>query len=130
MNPADPAPLGGKDRVVEADETYVGGKESNKHRNKRLRADLAADAKQKVVTLVERDGRVRSFHVANVTTKTLGNVLRTTAHRASHLMTDGHLGYKLVGREFAAHSSVDHSAGEYVRFGFHHSNTVKTISRS
>lgn len=40
-------------------------------------------------------------------------------------MTDGAIFYKKVGREFAAHSSVDHSAGEYVREGRHHSNTVE-----
>lgn len=125
MNPAAPAPLGGAGRVVEADETYVGGKAHNKHANKRKSRDLEAEMKQKVVTLVERDGRARSFHVASVTSKTLGTVIRTTAHRASHLMTDGATFYKKVGREFASHSSVDHAAGEYVRMGFHHSNTVE-----
>ena len=125
MNPADPAPIGGKGKVVEADETYVGGKVANKHKNKRLPLDLEAERKQKVVTLVERGGRVRSHHVADVTSKTLRAVLVTTAHRASHLMTDKWAGYISVGREYLAHSSVDHSAGEYVRFGFHHSNTVE-----
>lgn len=125
MNPAAPGPLGGQGKVVEADETYVGGKVHNKHRNKRKTADVEAELKQKVVTLVERGGAVRSFHVANVTSKTLRTVLVTTADRASHLMTDGHTGYKRVGREFAAHSAVDHVAGEYVRMGHHHSNTVE-----
>lgn len=120
-----PEPMGGEGKVIEADETYVGGKVSNKHARKRLRPDLEADLKQKVVTLVERDGAARSFHVANVTAKTLRRVIVTTASRKSHLMTDGNAGYRGVGREFAAHSSVDHSAGEYVREGRHHSNTVE-----
>ena len=58
------SPMGGEGKVVEADETYVGGKETNKHANKRLPRDLANDAKRAVVTLVERGGRARSFHVA------------------------------------------------------------------
>lgn len=120
-----PTPIGGAGKVVEADETYVGGKAHNKHARKRLSRDLEAELKQKVVTLVERGGRARSFHVANVTSKTLRSVIVKTADRASHLMTDGHTGYRRVGREFLAHSSVDHSAGEYVRQGHHHSNTVE-----
>lgn len=123
MNPADPAPLGGPDKVVEVDETYVGGKEHNKHANKRTGDALGA--KEAVVTLVERDGRARSFHVANVTSKTLRNAIVTNIHRTSHLMTDGAIFYKKVGREFASHSSVDHAKGEYVRHGHHHSNTVE-----
>ena len=124
MNPASHAPLGGKGKVVEVDETYVGGKEGNKHKNKRTGDPLGA--KEAVVTLVERKGRARSFHVANVTSKTLRSVIVTTADRASHLMTDGAKMYPKIGKEFVAHSSVDHSAGEYVRVGFHHSNTAES----
>ena len=126
MSPATKTPLGGEGKFVEADETYIGGKEANKHKHKRLPRDLAADAKKKVVTLVQRDGSARSFHVANVTAKTVRDVLVTTADRASHLMTDGANVYTGVGGEFAAHSAVDHSAGEYVR-GLAHSNTAENF---
>lgn len=125
MNPADPSPLGGAGKVVEVDETYVGGKESNKHANKRLTKHDHLGGKQAVLTLVERDGRARSFHVPRVTAKTLRPIIVKTADRASHLMTDGARMYPKVGKEFAAHSAVDHAAGEYVRMGFHHSNTVE-----
>jgi transposase-like protein len=124
MNPANPGPLGGEGKVVEVDETYVGGKEHNKHRNKRGARD-SLGSKQAVLTLVERDGRARSFHVPRVTARTLRPIIVKTADRASHLMTDCARMYPRVGREFAAHSSVDHAAGEYVRMGFHHSNTVE-----
>jgi transposase-like protein len=125
MHEDAPGPMGGEGKVIEADETYVGGKESNKHANKRNQHKDHLGGKQAVVTLVERDGSARSFHVANVTSKTLGRVIRTTVSRKSHLMTDGAIFYKKIGREFAGHSSVDHSAGEYVREGHHHSNTVE-----
>jgi transposase-like protein len=118
-------PLGGDGKVVEVDETYVGGKEMNKHRNKRTKDPLGG--KQAVVALVERDGKARSFHVANVTSKTLRKVIVQNADRKSHLMTDSAQAYPGIGREFAAHSRVDHSAGEYVREGFHHSNTVESF---
>ena len=125
MNPADPAPIGGPGKVVEVDETYVGGKEKNKHANKRAAKRDAFGPKEAVISLVERGGRVRSFHVPRVTARTLRPIIVSTAHRASHLMTDGARMYPAVGKEFAAHSSVDHAAGEYVRHGHHHSNTVE-----
>jgi len=120
-------PMGGEGKVVEADETYVGGKEKNKHANKRLGRSLARDTKKAVVTLVERDGSARSFHVANVTAKTIRTVLVTNASRKSHLMTDGSNVYLGVGSEYAAHGSTDHASGEYVRDdGFTHSNTAES----
>ena len=121
MTPANPAPLGGPDKIVEADETYVGGKAKN-------RAYRAPRAKQAVVALVERDGHVRSFHVANVTAKQLRPLIVTNVVRSSYLMTDESPVYTRVGREFNGHGKVNHSASEYVTTcGFKHSNTVENF---
>lgn len=114
-------PLGGPNQVVEADETYVGGKAKN-------RAFRKPAAKKAVVALVARDGQVRSFHVANVTGKQLRNLIVTNVDRASHLMTDQAPVYTRLGREFAGHSVVNHSAKEYVTTGgFKHSNTAENF---
>ena len=125
MHTPSPAPIGGEGKVVEADETYLGGKERNKHASKRIGKGGPQAGKEAVVTLVERKGRARSHHVANVTANTLGRVIFTSADRKSHLMTDGAQAYPGIGEDFAGFSSVNHAAGEYVR-GEAHSNTVES----
>jgi transposase-like protein len=126
MAEIEPPPLGGPDKIIEADETHMGGKEANKHRNKRAAPRDHYGAKEAVFTLVERDGRARSFHVANVTSKTLRPLVFTSVHRTSHLMTDGARHYPKIGKEYASFSAVNHDAGEYVR-GIAHSNTVENF---
>ncbi len=118
------APLGGEGKIVEADTTYIGGKEKNKHLGKRNRYNSGPVGKQIVHTLVERKGGVRSHHVADVTGKTLRKILDVHADRKSALMTDTHGGYLHLGKESARHEMVDHSADEYVR-GDAHSNTAE-----
>ncbi|WP_394730128.1 IS1595 family transposase [Altererythrobacter sp. GH1-8] len=127
MTDTDNTPLGGLGKTVEADETYIGGKETNKHASKRLGRQFAGKGKQPVVSLVEREGKVRSFHVANVNGNTLRHALVTTVDRGSWIMTDDHPGYKAVGKEFTGHGVVKHSLGEYVRAGVFHSNTVENF---
>ncbi|MDO8323934.1 MAG: IS1595 family transposase, partial [Phenylobacterium sp.] len=126
MREESPAPIGGSGKVVEVDETYMGGKEKNKHANKRG-ARNPTGGKEAVVTLVERGGKARSHHVANVNSKALRSIIVKHASRKSHLMTDGARMYPKIGEEFASFSAVDHSTGEYVRGGFHHSNTVENF---
>ena len=110
-------PLGGEGKVVEADETFVGGKAKN-------RAYAPPPKKRAVAALVERKGYVRSYHVANVTTETLRPIMVKIASRKSHLMTDESNVYIALGREFASHGTVNHSANEYVR-GNVHTNTLE-----
>lgn len=124
MNPSDPAPLGGEGKTVEADTTFVGGKDSNKKLGKRNPKNIGGMGKQIVHTLVERGGRARSHHIANITGKTLATILFTTVHRASTLMTDTAGGYMRLGKDFARHEMVDHGRDEYVR-GDAYSNTVE-----
>ena len=118
-------PLGGQNRVVEADETYVGGKETNKHKSKRQRGMQGGKGKEPVVALVERDGRVRSQHMPEVTSKNLRAALTAQVDKASYLMTDDAKVYMPIGRQFSGHGTVNHSIEEYVRGGFWHTNTVE-----
>ena len=116
----NPGPIGGANKVVEVDETYVGGKAKNVHNGKPV------PKKHAVVSLVERDGEVRSFHVTNVNAKTLRPILRKNADRKSYLMTDESTVYPAVGREYAGHGSVNHSADEYVRAAFFYTNNAES----
>jgi transposase-like protein len=116
-------PLGGEGEFIEADSTYVGGKEKYKHASKRRYAPGGV-GKQIVHSLVERGGRVRSHHIPNVSGETLRPILIAHASFKSALMTDTHGGYMHVGKKFARHEMVDHGMGEYVR-GDAHSNTAE-----
>ncbi len=111
--------LGGQNKVIEADETYVGGKAKNAKRGAPI------PTKEPVVSLVERDGKVRSFHLPNVNRNNLRTVLVTQIDRKSYLMTDDAGYYKRTGKEFSGHGTVNHSIDEYVRGGFWHTNTVE-----
>lgn len=103
----DAGPLGGANQVVEADETYIGGKAANRKNH--------VPPKIIMVSLVERDGRVRSFHVPNVTAAILGPVITANVDKATFLMTDDATVYPGIGRQFSGHGTVNHSAEEYVR---------------
>ena len=117
--PAGAGPLGGSNKVVEVDETFVGGKAKNR------KGDYIPP-KEAVMALVERDGRVRSFHVASVDAKTLRPILTAQLDRKSYLMTDESKVYTKTGREFGGHGTVNLSIEEYVRGGFWHTNTVES----
>jgi hypothetical protein len=118
MVPGGGGLLGGGGGIVEVDETYYGIKDSVRkpgRRTKGTRRDrIHAGDKRAIVALVERDGEVRAFHVPDVTSKTLKTVLSQVS-RDAHLMTDEATRYWNVGKEFAKHSSVNHSKGEYAR---------------
>jgi transposase-like protein len=119
-----PGPLGGEGKIVEADETWIGGKEANKHVGKRNKKNIGGAGKEPAFALVERGGKVRSFHVPHVNGKTLRPILVAQVSRKSTLMTDEGGQYFHVGKEFARHEKINHSADEYVR-GDAHTNTIE-----
>lgn len=98
-----PTPMGGEGQTIQADETYYGNtskrakgyKKGHKH-------------KSGVVALVEPKGRARVFQVKTATADKVRKILVTNAHRSSELHTDESRLYVEVGREFAAHKTVEH----------------------
>lgn len=107
----------GTSGVVEADETYFGktrGQGKGAHRSK----------KQKVVALVERNGRVRAFHVQKVTATTLKPILDGNIAPTARLMTDTASVYEKAAAGIESHEKVNHQAGEYAR-GDVTTNTVE-----
>jgi transposase-like protein len=114
--------LGGNGKTVEFDETFVGGKEKNKHASKRNKRNIGGAGKEAVFSLVERDGKVRSHHVPSVTGKTLRPIMDEQIAEATRTMSDD--GGARVRHGSPDHHSVNHSIGEYVR-GDVHINTVE-----
>jgi transposase-like protein len=109
------APLGGTNKVVEMDESEN-------------RAFREPKPKKAVFTLIEREGHARSFHVANVTSKTLGPIMQKNVAKATAVMTDESIVYPKLAEAFASHGTVNHSANEYARLsGFIHVNTAENF---
>jgi transposase-like protein len=121
----DLEPMGGSGKIVEVDETYVGGKERNKHKKVRNKKNIGGQGKEAVFSLVERGGRVRSQRVANVAAKTLRPILTAQIDAATSLMTDGAGQYRHMHKDFARHEMVNHEIDEYVR-GDAHTNTIES----
>jgi transposase-like protein len=130
MTPSPSSPLGGEGKILEADETYMGKRKGRTSGKSVFVSGFGwvspppRENFRKVVTLVERGGSARSFHVEKANKRTVRKILLENADRASELMTDESGIYPAVGAHFAAHHTVNHSADEYVR-DYAHTNTIE-----
>ncbi|MHA6644740.1 IS1595 family transposase [Mesorhizobium sp. A623] len=134
---ASSGPLGGEGKTVEADETYIGERETprkmspqRKGRPFTKKGKGGGAEKRIVVGLVERGGKVRMFHLNDATASTVRDVLVRNVDRASTLYTDSSRLYTRTGEEYATHRTTNHSAGEYARKEGDvvvHSNTIEGV---
>ncbi len=117
MKTRDADKLGGAGATVEADETYVGRKAGTKVKK-------GAATMNPVLALVERGGRVRSFHVPNVTANNIRPILGRHVYVDTKFQSDEFPLYTHIGWNFQSHGIVNHSAKEYVR-GDDYTNTIE-----
>jgi transposase-like protein len=120
MRDLNPEPIGGSGKVVESDETYI-GKQVGAPKGRRKPGPAFRNI---VMTLVERDGSARSFHINSTTLNEITKIVRENVKAETIINTDEGVWYKGLGRHFLSHDTVNHSQEEYAR-GDITTNTVE-----
>jgi transposase-like protein len=110
-------PMGGAGEIVEVDETFIGLVEGQ-------RKTRGSGHKNVVLSLVQRGGKSRSFHVPGTRRYDLEKIVKDNIHPDTFVMTDEARHYQQLGKHFAGHDVVNHSKDEYVR-GNVSTNTVE-----
>jgi transposase-like protein len=113
--------------IVEVDETFVGGKNRNRHHNKRVSGTGGFTGKSGVIGAISRKGNVVCQVIENTDTPTLDSFVRKTVGNGVQLInTDEHAGYRMLKSSGLPHEVVGHGTGEYVR-GIVHTNSIESF---
>jgi len=113
------------DNNVEVDETYIGGKNKNRHVSNKVEKSQGRSAKDKapIIGMIERGGKLNARKVDDVKSQTLTKEIIRNVKESANLYTDEWVGYNGVSRLYS-HSIIRHSAGDYVN-GRVHTNTIE-----
>jgi transposase-like protein len=112
--------------VVEADETFIGGKEKNKHAWQRTGGKQGGAGKVAVLGILEREGELRTGITPNLSAKSVQSVIRANVAKGAAVMTDEHGAFLGLSGDYS-HHRVNHSAGEYVRHYCLHTNGIESV---